>query len=295
MATGGLPVRPFAALREAADAVAAGRYDTRVPAVGPPELADLGRSVELMRTRLAAALAAAEQAEEGFRGLFESSPDATLTVAADGLIVMVNEQAERMFGYGAGELVGQPVEILVPGAAREIHPRKRAGYFADPVPRPMGAGLQLSAVAKDAREFPVEISLSSLPTRNGKVATAAIRDISGRLAEQAERDRLRAEAERVRFARRLQQSERLESLGQLVGGIAHDFNNVLNVIAGYTEFIAERVTGLAADDSRLAAVSDDIEQVRGATQRAISLTRQLLIFARRDVVQNGSEPVSPVP
>ncbi len=174
-----------------------------------------------------------------------------------------------------------------PAEARGLF--RRSGTAAD------GAGLQLSAVAKDAREFPVEISLSSLPTRNGKVATAAIRDISGRLAEQAERDRLRAEAERARFARRLQQSERLESLGQLVGGIAHDFNNVLNVIAGYTEFIAERVTGLAADDSRLAAVSDDIEQVRGATQRAISLTRQLLIFARRDVVQNGSEPVSPVP
>jgi PAS domain S-box-containing protein len=275
---------PFTALRQAADSVAAGNYGTRVPAIGPAELADLGRATELMRTRLVAALAEAGRAEERFRGLFESSPDATLTVAADGSIVMVNAQAGRMFGYGAGELIGQPVEILIPAAARERHPGQRAGYFADPVSRLMGAGLQLSAVGKDGLEFPVEISLSSLPTSNGTVTSAAIRDISDRLAAQAERDRLRGEAERERYARRLQQSERLESLGQLVGGVAHDFNNLLNIISGYTDFIAEQVADLAVADERLETVLADVEQVRSAAQRAVRLTRQLLVFARHDVV-----------
>ena len=275
---------PFTALRQAADSVAAGNYGTRVPSVGPAELADLGRATELMRTRLVTALAEAGRAEERFRGLFESSPDATLTVAADGSIVMVNARAGRMFGYDAAELIGRPVEMLVPAAGREVSPGQRAGCLADPLSRPMGTSLQLSAAAKDGRQFPVEISLSSLPTSNGTVTSVAIRDISDRLAAQAERDRLRAEADKERYARRLQQSERLESLGQLVGGVAHDFNNLLNVISGYTDFIAEQVADLAAADGRLETVLADVEQVRQATQRAVRLTRQLLIFARHDVV-----------
>ncbi len=275
---------PFTALRAAADSVAAGRYDTQIPAAGPAELADLGRSTELMRTSLVGALADRARAEEGFRRLFESSPDATLTVAADGSIVMVNAQAERMFGYTRDELAGQPVEILMPAAVRGTHVGKRQGYFADPRPRPMGEGLSLSAVRKDGREFPVEVSLNSLPTERGVVSTASIRDISERLAAQAERERLQTEAERVRFERRSEQSQRMESLGQLVGGVAHDFNNLLNVIGGYADFVAEQVTALAGDDERLEAVLADIEQVRGAAQRAARLTRQLLIFARRDVV-----------
>jgi PAS domain S-box-containing protein len=290
MAVGGvLGVRrwlltPFTRFRAAADSVAAGHYDTPVPAVGPAELADLGRSTELMRTRLVAALAEAERAEERFRGLFESSPDAILTVAADGSIVTANAQAERTFGYGVGEMSGLPVENLVLDAARSAHRAHRASYAGDPRPRPMGEGLDLTGVRRDGREVPVEISLSSLPTEDGVVVLAAVRDISERLAAEAERERLRAEAEQERFERRQQESQRLESLGQLVGGVAHDFNNLLNIIGGYTDFVAEQVAGLTEEDKRLQPVLADIKQVREATQRAARLTRQLLIFARRDVV-----------
>jgi len=237
---------PFTALRRAAESVAAGEFGTRVPAVGPAELADLGRATERMRTRLVAALAEAERAEDSFRGLFESSPDALVTVAGDGTIAMVNAHAERMFGYTKTELAGQPVEILVPEVVRQAHPRHTDGYYADPASWPMGENLQRTAVDKDGREFPIEASLSSLPAEAGQVVSISIRDVSERLAAQAERERLRAEADRERFERRLQQSQRLESLGQLVGGVAHDFNNLLNVIGGYTEFIAEQVTTLAA-------------------------------------------------
>ena len=76
----------------------------------------------------------------------------------------------------------------------------------------------------------------------------------------------------------------MESLGQLVGGIAHDFNNLLNVIAGFSNMLAEEIAGLAGEDARLGSVLGDVEQVRDAAQRAIRLTRQLLIFARSDVV-----------
>jgi hypothetical protein len=275
---------PFSALRTAAESVAAGHYETRIPTVGPAELADLGRSTELMRTRLAVGLADARRAEERFRGLFHSSPDATLTVAADGSIVMVNAQAERMFGYTFGELVGQPVELLVPAARRATHPCKRAAYFADPTTRQMGEGLKLSAVRKDGQEFRVEISLSSLPGETGVVTSATVRDVSDRLAAQAEAERLRAEAERERVDRRRQQSERVENLSGQLGMFTRDFNNLLNVIAGYTGLIAEQVKDLAADDNRTVTLLADVEQIRSGAQRAAELTRQLLIFARRDVV-----------
>jgi PAS domain S-box-containing protein len=95
---------------------------------------------------------------------------------------------------------------------------------------------------------------------------------------------VRADAERAAAQDRLRQAERMESLGQLVGGIAHDFNNLLNVIAGFSDVLAEEIADLAGEDARLGNVLDDVEEVRGAAQRAIRLTRQLLIFARSDVV-----------
>ncbi len=94
----------------------------------------------------------------------------------------------------------------------------------------------------------------------------------------------RADAERAAAQDRLRHAERMESLGQLVGGIAHDFNNLLNVIAGFSDLLAEEIAGLAGEDARLGSVLGDVEQVRDAAQRAIRLTRQLLIFARSDVV-----------
>ncbi len=95
---------------------------------------------------------------------------------------------------------------------------------------------------------------------------------------------VRADAERAAAQDRLRHAERMQSLGQLVGGIAHDFNNLLNVIACFSDMLAEEIAGLAAEDARLGSVLGDVEQVRGAAQRAIRLTRQLLIFARSDVV-----------
>jgi signal transduction histidine kinase len=95
---------------------------------------------------------------------------------------------------------------------------------------------------------------------------------------------VRADTERAAAQDRLRHAERMESLGQLVGGIAHDFNNLLNVIAGFSDMLAEEIAGLAAVDTRLGSVLGDVEQVRGAAQRAMRLTRQLLIFARSDVV-----------
>ena len=219
--------------------------------------------------------------------LLEMSPDALVGVGGDGGIVLVNGRTEGLFGYTREELVGRPVETLIPGRFRGNHGKNRDEYFADPTTRAMGVGLELFARHKDGHEFPAEVSLSTTDTDAGLIAVAAIRDISKRVVEAHERERLQTDAERERLQNQLHQSQRLEALGQLAGGIAHDFNNLLAVIINYADFVADDVDAAARveEDDRWTSTRDDVEQIRVAAQRASQLIRQLLAFARREVVQ----------
>jgi PAS domain S-box-containing protein len=218
--------------------------------------------------------------------LLELAPDALVGIGPDGLIALVNNQVRDLFGYTREELLGSPVELLVPPRFHGSHAAQRAGYFADPRRRPMGAGLELFARRRDGSEFPAEISLSSTETDAGPLAVAAIRDISERLEAAHERERLKAEAERERMQNQLHQSQRLEALGQLAGGIAHDFNNLLAVIINYAAFVADDLEAAGSgEEDRWTSTREDIRQIRLAGERAAHLTHQLLAFARREVVQ----------
>ncbi|MFN3438672.1 MAG: PAS domain S-box protein [Acidovorax sp.] len=131
--------------------------------------------------------------EARFRDLLESTPDATVMVNVTGRIVLVNSQAERVFGYQRADLLGQPVEVLLPQRYRGAHVGRRSGFFSQPRTRTMGAGLELYGLRQDGVEFPVEISLSPIETEEGTMVMSAIRDITDRKkADQKFKDLLEA-------------------------------------------------------------------------------------------------------
>jgi diguanylate cyclase (GGDEF)-like protein/PAS domain S-box-containing protein len=127
-----------------------------------------------------------KSAERRFKQLVEMAPDAMLFVNDRGLITQVNQQTEKLFGYDRHELVGMPLEVLIPERFRGVHRHHREGFVMTPDLRPMGRGLDLLARRRDGSEFPVEISLSPLETDEGTIVTASIRDVTDRKLQQDE-------------------------------------------------------------------------------------------------------------
>ncbi len=138
---------------------------------------------------------ALEKSDARFRAVVEWAPSAMLLVNGEGRIVMVNTQAERSFGYSRSELLGQPMEMLVPERFRHHHSHLRTAYFRDPGSRPMGTGRDLFAMRKDGSEFLVEIGLNPIETEDGMMVLSAIVDITDR---QQAMENLRLSDERFR-------------------------------------------------------------------------------------------------
>ncbi|MCM4080335.1 PAS domain-containing hybrid sensor histidine kinase/response regulator [Paractinoplanes hotanensis] len=215
-----------------------------------------------------------QRAEARFQALLEAATVAIIGVNEAGRILLVNAEAERLFGYRRHELRDQPVEILVPQAVRGAHEGLRSGFLTHPKTRPMGVGLQLQAQRKDGSQFPVEVSLSAIDTDDGLLVAAAVRDLS----QQAARERLEDQ---------LQQTRRLDSLGQLAGGVAHDINNLMAIVGGHAAFIIDDAeSGAAADGTGiLADIAVQAHKIQGAVARTTDLTRQMLAFGNRGLLR----------
>jgi hypothetical protein len=192
---------------------------------------------------------------------FEQAPDGTLATDGEGRILYVNEQAAAMFGYSRPELLGQPVELLMPVRYRDRHGEHRQRYMTEVAIRQMSEARMVLARRKDDTEFPVCVSLVPLGPGAAPVVLAIVRDMT-RLWQAEER---------------LRHTQKMEAVGRLAGGIAHDFNNLLTVIIGYAAMVL--------DGPDLAgSCRQQVQEIARAGQRAADLIRKLLAFSRRQTL-----------
>jgi two-component system sensor kinase FixL len=210
--------------------------------------------------------------------VLEAAPDAMVVVDERGVIAYANGEAEKLFDYDRGELVGLPIEVLVPEGQRDAHVAHRQGYFERPRARPMGEALHIVARKKGGAEFPADVKLSPLPTPSGLLVTAAVRDVT---------ERKRAEEQLRTYARHLEElqailsrknvelEQRNRELEQFAYVSSHDLQEPLRKIVAFGDRLKTRYSE-ALDERGV----DYLERMQSAARRMQLLINDLLEFSR---------------
>ncbi len=215
-----------------------------------------------------------EWAEDHFRLFLDAVPDAILVANNKGQIVIANAQVETLFHYSREQLLGKPIEILIPKRFASQHPSHTERFFTDPRMRPMGAGLELYAQRSDGSEFPVEISLSPLQTRNGTFVISIIRDIS---------ERKRA-AEILRD-KNMELENALLVKDRFLASMSHELRTPLNSIIGFTGTILMGLPGPLNEEQKR-----QLRMVQSSGKHLLSLINDLLDLAK---IESGKVELSP--
>lgn len=233
------------------------------------------------RTRLevkSAEIVSRQRRDQQFRNLVESAPDAIVIASGMGEIVLVNAQAESLFGYRRDELVGKQIEALVPERYREKHPSYRSSYARDPKPRPMGSGLDLYGLHKDGREIPVEISLSPIDTDDGPLVISSIRDISERKSAQDKLTHL-AREQAIRIAEQAA-TRKAETRFRILSQVSRDLVEANLELSVVPEKIALRIVEAIGDACAVRLLTEDQNHLKlvalhHANPEALSFLREL--------------------
>lgn len=205
-----------------------------------------------------------KKANEQFRLVVESSPNAIIVVDNSGSIRLVNKQTEVLFGYNRKELIGEKMEILIPSRYKLSHPDLRNAFLAHPQTRAMGAGRDLFAVRKDGTEFPVEIGLNPMETKNGNCVLASIIDIS---------ERKKAEEIRQTHSKKIEAKNK--ELEQFTYIASHDLQEPLNTIISFIKVLEENSNADLSDLEK-----DSYEFINTASSRMKELIKGLLDYSR---------------
>jgi PAS domain S-box-containing protein len=195
-----------------------------------------------------------------FERLFEFSPDAIALVDGEGRIRRINAQVEAMFGYARDELLGRPIEMLLPERFRERHLGHRSRFQGEPRLRPMGAGLELLGRRKDSSEFPVDIMLSPVRTEEGSLVLGVVRDVTERRRiEDALRDK------------NLQLESAMHARDRFLGSMSHELRTPLNAIIGFAGTLLMKLPGpLNADQDK------QLQTIRTSARHLLSLINDML-------------------